>query len=244
MNRDQNYNNHYNNEYYNYYINNYNNYYRDYINYLYSTNSIIQQNITLLQNNCDNLYYLNRYYLNQYNLQNYPNNNSNVNYESSVNSNYNTIEEYNNTSNNSENSNYISNPPSPNLNEYPVLNDASMNYENSENVNNNGLQNIFRQIFNEITLMENHNIYIYILDNCITYSKFYEIENPMNEECPINQSEFNLEDDVIMINNCNHIFNPDAIKHWFKSNHTCPLCRNNLIENTDYQPQSSYQFRF
>ena len=46
-----------------------------------------------------------------------------------------------------------------------------------------------------------------------------------------------------MINNCNHIFNPDAIKHWFKSNHTCPLCRSNLIENTNTNTNTKYKIQ-
>lgn len=209
-------NNNHNNEYYN-------NYYRDYINYLHSTNNIIQQNINLLYNNCYNLYYLNRYYLqHQYNNTNIPNNIHLVNNINEISNN-----NYNPNNNYSLNNNYNSNS------EYYW-----------ENINNNNLQNIFNQVFEEIRLMENENIYNYILDNCIRYNKFYEIENPLNDECPINQIEFQENDDVTIINNCNHIFNTEAIKHWFKSNYTCPLCRNNLLENTDYQPQSSYQFRF
>lgn len=208
-------NDHNNNYYYNYY--------RDYINYLYSTNSIIQQNINLLQNNCYNLYYLNRHFINNYYLQN---NNHNINEQTNDQIIYNR---YNNTSipNYNINPNSI-NAPNTNINE----------------VSNNNLQNIFYEVFNEIRLIENENIYNFILNNCISYNKFYEIENPINEECPINQTEFYEYDDVIIINSCNHIFNPNAIKHWFKNNHTCPLCRNNLLENTNYEPQNSYLFRF
>ena len=219
-------NNDHNNQYYN-------NYYRDYISYLYSTNNIIQQNINFLQNNCYNLYHLNRYFLNnQYYL---PEQYNNTEY-----SNHNNSQQYNNPI--EYNTNLPNNTTLPNNINIPNSNEISN--QNSNEISNNNFQDIFRQVFHEIRLMENENIYNYILDNCITYNKFYEIENPMNEECPINQTEFDEYDDVIMINNCNHIFNPDAIKHWFKSNHTCPLCRSNLIENTDYEPQSSYQFRF
>lgn len=219
-----------NNDHHNNYINN-NNYYRDYINYLYSSNSIIQQNINLLQNNCHNLYHLNRYYLH----------NQNIYYNSHQ---PNNAVEYNQPINND-----IPNPSEipimneiPNPSEIPNPNVPSNN--NDETITNNYLSTILRQIFDEVNLMENENIYNYILDFCITYYKFDEIENPINDECPINQTEFNDDDDVVIINNCNHIFNPDAIKNWFKSNHTCPVCRNDLIENTDYQRQDSYHFRF
>ena len=212
-------------------------YYTDYINYLHSTNNIIQQNINFLQNNCYNLHRLTQYYL--YSQNNYYNNllSNNIhtfNYPIDNTRNQNNIEISDNTNNND--SNYTQN----NINFSNTDNDEN----NSQNIDSNYLSNILQQIYNEIRVMENENIYNYILDNCITYSKFNEIEDPMNEECPINQTEFAEYDNVIIINNCNHIFNTDAIKQWFKSNHTCPVCRNNLLENTDYQPQNSYQFRF
>jgi hypothetical protein len=58
-----------------------------------------------------------------------------------------------------------------------------------------------------------------------TDTKFCEIVNPMNSECPITQDVFQPTDQVLMINTCRHIFKKTSLMSWLNRNRTCPCCR-------------------
>ena len=57
------------------------------------------------------------------------------------------------------------------------------------------------------------------------------INQPINDSCCITQNVFNGDDNVIIINTCQHIFYPNAFKNWFYINQSCPNCRSNLVNN-------------
>ena len=60
------------------------------------------------------------------------------------------------------------------------------------------------------------------------------ISNKYNvQECPITLQVLS-EGDFIAILPCNHIFSEKAIKHWFKINQTCPICRRVYFINIQY----------
>ena len=59
---------------------------------------------------------------------------------------------------------------------------------------------------------------------------FNEIDEPNNLACPISLEHFQPEQNVIMINRCKHIFNPNHLRTWFETKTTCPMCRCNLLE--------------
>jgi len=59
------------------------------------------------------------------------------------------------------------------------------------------------------------------------------ISNPLNDICPISQIPFDLVDSVMQINICKHNFNPYSLIRWFDTNSTCPMCRQEINENTD-----------
>lgn len=51
----------------------------------------------------------------------------------------------------------------------------------------------------------------------------------MNEtRCPISLDEFIVGEQVLQITPCSHIFNPVALREWFRRNSYCPVCRYNL----------------
>ena len=60
--------------------------------------------------------------------------------------------------------------------------------------------------------------------------QFSEIDNPQNIRCPISQQDFSLNDRVTQINHCGHIFYPDQINTWWRSNVRCPVCRHDIRE--------------
>ena len=59
------------------------------------------------------------------------------------------------------------------------------------------------------------------------------VSNPLNDICPISQIPFDLVDSVMQINICKHNFNPYSLIRWFDTNSTCPMCRQEINENTD-----------
>jgi hypothetical protein len=57
---------------------------------------------------------------------------------------------------------------------------------------------------------------------------FSDIENPINDRCPISHELFLPEDEVVQIIQCGHIFNNLEINTWFNRNLHCPVCRYNI----------------
>ncbi len=71
-----------------------------------------------------------------------------------------------------------------------------------------------------------------LIDNSIIYNTFSNINNPLNNSCPINRELFNPDDNVIQIIPCGHVFNESALLRWFENNTTCPMCRFNLLNQS------------
>ena len=64
-----------------------------------------------------------------------------------------------------------------------------------------------------------------LIDENVRKMRFGDIENPINMICPITRDEFSADDEVGIINHCNHIFNYDVLVSWLSRNFVCPLCR-------------------
>lgn len=54
---------------------------------------------------------------------------------------------------------------------------------------------------------------------------FSEIENPINNSCPVTLDRFENNSSVTQIIPCGHIFSPSGIDNWLQSNVRCPVCR-------------------
>lgn len=54
---------------------------------------------------------------------------------------------------------------------------------------------------------------------------FSEIENPLNNSCPVTLDRFESNSSVTQIIPCGHIFSPFGIDSWLQSNVRCPVCR-------------------
>ncbi len=65
--------------------------------------------------------------------------------------------------------------------------------------------------------------------------RYGDIEQPTNSQCPIRNEEFNENDHVIRINQCQHIFFLNEFYGWFRDHTRCPVCRHDIREplNTD-----------
>jgi len=63
------------------------------------------------------------------------------------------------------------------------------------------------------------------IENATSIIRFSEIENPLNNSCPISLEPFTQDEGVTMIKYCGHIFKTIEIQHWFETNVRCPVCR-------------------
>lgn len=55
--------------------------------------------------------------------------------------------------------------------------------------------------------------------------QYSEIENPLNNSCPVTLDRFESNSNVTQIRHCGHIFTPSGINSWLESNVMCPVCR-------------------
>ena len=60
---------------------------------------------------------------------------------------------------------------------------------------------------------------------------YQDIENPINNECPITREPFEPIDLVTRIDYCGHIFKRANLRLWLSIHSNCPMCRHNLRDD-------------
>ena len=68
---------------------------------------------------------------------------------------------------------------------------------------------------------------------CVALFKYSEISEPLNQSCAITQEDFTPDEEVAIFNECNHIFNFDALIPWLRTHQTCPNCRCSILTNSN-----------
>ena len=63
------------------------------------------------------------------------------------------------------------------------------------------------------------------IENATRNVQYCDIINPVNRSCPISLDTFTDSDMVSVIRFCGHIFKPEQLITWFRSNCRCPICR-------------------
>ena len=221
-------------------------------NFIYSTNNIIyaySNIITSLNNSINVLSQTSNNLSNIYTyLESNNNMNNNRNYRrrrrSDLDSNFLYLPHpyYNQDIENSYNHNPY-NENSYNENSY------NMNQENQENQENQGNQGNQEHEENQENQgnQENEetvrNIELFkiisdrnlneIIDNNVDDLSYNDINNPINDSCPITQEDFSNNCSVCQIKFCKHNFKKDPLINWLKRNKTCPVCRHNILTNSN-----------
>jgi len=125
----------------------------------------------------------------------------------------------------------------------------SSDVNRNERQSNNVRENMFSMLYTvPVSLRTNRNNNISVdgehhrnaptneqINRATLNTVFSHILSPVNTTCPISRDEFNDDSLITMIRGCNHIFNRESLRHWFSSNSTCPMCRNDI---RDYRPSS------
>ena len=144
------------------------------------------------------------------NLNNFFTHSSNNNTNSTNNTNNNNST---NSTNNASNIIRQSNIISENLNDIFSLLQSYTNSTSNPNLNSIGQLNSD------------------IIANSTRLIPYNEIENPLNDRCPILHEIFQDNEEVRQIIPCGHIFSNNELLRWLERNLHCPVCRFNLREN-------------
>ena len=125
----------------------------------------------------------------------------------------------------------------PNTNLNTNTNTSRNNYTNT-NLNSNTAVNrdwrhFLTNFFTSITIAPTQEQIRAATTSCV----YSSIENPINDSCPISLERFSPDDNVIQINHCGHIFNPNQLNSWFLSNVRCPVCRYDIRNYSQTQTE-------
>jgi len=112
-------------------------------------------------------------------------------------------------------------------NSRPYIIDTINEYVVPRNRRNNvsGSNEIFTQILNNfmqpVEIYPTHSQ----IETATRRVRYCDIARPINTACPISMEDFNDNDMVMVIRHCGHIFNPEQLMNWFRTNCRCPVCR-------------------
>lgn len=63
----------------------------------------------------------------------------------------------------------------------------------------------------------------------MTIHEFWAIHFASFYRCCVCLGEFELKEELRQLPSCKHVFHGDCIRHWLRTNATCPLCRCHVI---------------
>jgi hypothetical protein len=110
---------------------------------------------------------------------------------------------------------------------YTLPNQESTNTNDTTRNNRlNQIHNLFQSFFDRVDVFPTQEQ----IENAIRTVRFNDIVRPNNTSCPISLDIFNENDQVSIIRHCGHIFNPQSLNTWFRSNCICPVCRYDIRE--------------
>ncbi|XP_059276364.1 probable E3 ubiquitin-protein ligase RHA4A isoform X2 [Lycium ferocissimum] len=79
-----------------------------------------------------------------------------------------------------------------------------------------------------------------MLNNKLPVILFDEDSMTRDSQCCVCLGEFEIKEELHQLPSCKHIFHVECIRHWLRSNFSCPLCRRHvIITNKNPQPASN-----
>jgi hypothetical protein len=74
------------------------------------------------------------------------------------------------------------------------------------------------------------------ISNSTTTHIWRDYKNNTTETiCPIDREQFRDNDEILVINNCKHVFKKHNLLKWFETNSECPMCRYNISTTQSQQ---------
>jgi hypothetical protein len=115
-----------------------------------------------------------------------------------------------------------------------------------ENINTSFQNTLLNSLFDNI-LNNNFNLFENEINiptqqeknKALIISKYENLLDKTNEECPITLNKFNNDDEVAQIKKCKHIFTANQLNIWFQSNVKCPTCRYDIRNYNDEEEETN-----
>ena len=63
--------------------------------------------------------------------------------------------------------------------------------------------------------------------------------NIIANSCPISLEDFTIDESIVQINYCGHVFKTQPLMNWFRRDHRCPVCRANLITSPNVRSRNA-----
>ena len=114
-------------------------------------------------------------------------------------------------------------------------NSTNNNHIREENINNI-TSDFLESLFSSQNDTNLNNVTNEQIQNATEEVLFSSINNPLNNTCPISHDRFEPSHIVMQIIPCGHIFTPNNLRQWFRTNQRCPLCR---LDITRYDPRQT-----
>ena len=108
--------------------------------------------------------------------------------------------------------------------------------EAQQNINNN------QYTYTRLTIDENNKYLIHEPSNTydiLDITHYEYVDDPINDICPITRERFYNNQNVLMINNCKHIFNKSSLNLWIRNHNTCPSCRRLIHQHSSQNANDS-----
>jgi hypothetical protein len=115
-----------------------------------------------------------------------------------------------------------------------VINRFVEYYTNNPLRNNEDVNNFYSNVIVRATPLQ--------IERASRTLLFSEIDNPLNNSCPITLEPFEPNTMVTQLNHCGHIFNEESMRLWFQTHVRCPVCRYDIREeNVVHDNTTFYQ---
>jgi hypothetical protein len=98
---------------------------------------------------------------------------------------------------------------------------------NNTHSNHDDIVRNFNEFIGDNSMSDQFQIFLTNQINRATTSYNYSLSEPFT--CPITLEDIRLGNPVLRINRCGHVFSQTALRRWFRSNNTCPVCRTEVL---------------
>jgi hypothetical protein len=90
----------------------------------------------------------------------------------------------------------------------------------------------------EVQQKSKHVLQELLIKQSLVFTPFKNMKTVNYSSCPIGFGDFHVEDLVVVVKMCGHVFDINELQTWLQKKNTCPMCRCNIhhgakIENND-----------